>query len=130
MLNDEDTGISLGAWPGLSRRVGYFLGLRDDGIGPCIGFFSRDEADDLPIKLGETAAVGVTALNSCLASNQRAKIAASGSVAALVSGCEMVTDHEICNRPLRGADRITNCFRVAQLSHARPAGGWLFEEED
>jgi hypothetical protein len=100
MTGIANAEISTVAWPTLKERIRYFIGLRDEGVGPCIRFLNAGGLDRTPIELGETATAGMAAFISCLAPNRRAEIGASGAVGGLVFGCEGVTDRMIYERIL------------------------------
>jgi diaminopropionate ammonia-lyase len=100
MTGIANAEISAVAWPTLRERVGYFIGLRDEGVGPCIRFLHAGGMDRTPIELGETATAGMAAFISSLAPGRRAEIGAAGPVGGLVFGCEGVTDRVIYERIL------------------------------
>jgi diaminopropionate ammonia-lyase len=100
MTGISNAEISAVAWPTLKERVRYFIGLRDEGVGPCIRFLHAGGLDGIAIELGETATAGIAGFVSCMAPRRRAAIGAAGAVGGLVFGCEGVTDRAIYERIL------------------------------
>ena len=98
MTGISNAEISLAAWPTISERVRFFIGLRDEGVAPCMRFLASGGLDGVPIELGETGTAGLAAWISCMTPAGRAAIAAEGEVGALVLGCEGVTDRAIFER--------------------------------
>lgn len=106
MTGISNAEISTAAWPTVAERTFAFLGLRDEGVGPCIRFLARGGLDTLPIALGETGTAALTALISAMTPPFRPEIAATNRMGALVFGCEGVTDPDIYQRILEEGARF------------------------
>jgi diaminopropionate ammonia-lyase len=100
MTGISNAEISLAAWPTIRERARFFIGLRDEGVGPCIRFLAAGGLDGVPIELGETGTAGLAAFISCMTPAGRTAIGAEGPVGGLVLGCEGVTDRTIFERIL------------------------------
>ncbi len=105
-------GLSCGepselAWPILEDEASDFLTIPDALVGPAVRLLARPLEGDPVIEAGESAVAGLAALIAlCEDAELSAKLGIDGSSRVLLIGSEGVTDPEIFERIMQGADTL------------------------
>ena len=98
MTGISNEEVSVSAWDVLSPRVRWFVGLGDGPVAPCLRYFASGGLDGISIRMGETAAAGISAWQSLFATEQGRALGLNHSGGALVFACEGATDPTIWAR--------------------------------